>query len=473
MYNQVVFYKLLYRTINFITLPLALYAATFTRFLGPTSSVLDSRIEFLLLYGFIAWISATSLMRYYEQSWHSRSSKTLYRTSMVAIVFYSFVGVFSFIFKEAAFSRIIITLFAVYQWLFALITHNIIRSYITHQNSLIHRKRSILLVGEEDSATRILSEVENHDNWGTVIIGYISDTKGSNRKIPYLGDLGKVRLLITDWSVQELIVTLPLDTHATEIEKIVRIAEDEGIRVQIIPRNLNEVDIPLKIAYFGSLLTYRVRHVPLDDLFHRFLKRTFDLVLATFGVIVLAPLLIPVIVAIKLADGGPILFVQKRTGRKQDDFNCYKFRSMTTKDLGIDPTTQPDGYDPRLLTLKIGFLPQFPLGVFLRKSNIDELPQLFNVIRGDMSLVGPRPHMTEHTEQFRERVDSYMLRHFVRPGITGLAQVNGYRGKTDTKEKLEGRVHYDLKYVENWTIALDIQILFETVFSNKAKEKDL
>lgn len=473
MNNPTIFYKLLYRTLNIVTLPVALTCALFTRFglnLEPNN---HAGFDELIAYGLLAWLAATSMMKYYYASWHSRAVKTIYRTTIVSLLFFSFVGVFSFLFKDAAFSRIVIALFALYQWMFVLITHHVVRMYMTHQNSLFHRTRNILIVGEESSTLPIITEVELHDNWDATIIGYINDTPGTATHLPHLGTTDEIRDIIIKRRVQELLITYSLETHREEIKKVVDIAENEGIRVQIIPQNLNRFEVPLKIAYFGSVLTYRVRHIPLDDLYNRFLKRSCDLICSIIGITLLSPILIPVILAIKLADGGPILFVQKRTGLKQGDFNCLKFRSMTTKDLGIDSTTQPDGTDPRLLKLKVGPLPAFPLGTFLRKSNIDELPQLFNVIRGEMSLVGPRPHMIEHTEQFRERVESYMLRHFVRPGITGLAQVNGYRGKTDTKEKLEGRVHYDLKYIENWSLPMDIKILFATVFSSKAKERDL
>lgn len=496
--NQRQFFKFLYRTINILTIPIALLLAIATRFGGLPSLPLENDMQFLMLYSIFSWLTVTSLFHYYDQSWHSRSAKTVFRASMVTVFFFSLVGVISFYLKEVAYSRILIALMAFYQWIFVLVSHHIIRYYTTRQESLFHRTRNLLIVGDEESVGPVLEEVHNHPQWSTHVVGHICDDKaGSGTLLPYLGNLSELARLIKERRLQEILVTLPLESHMKEIMEILDIAETEGVRSQLIPQNLNQFNVPLKLAYFGSIITYRVRHIPLDSLYNRFIKRLFDIASSFCGLIVLLPIFIPAAIAIKLADRnakaylramgkdpqtdvsviegrstGSTLFKQLRTGYNQEDFTCLKFRSMTNWNLQIDETTQPDGDDPRLLKLKIGPW-VFPLGKFLRKSNIDELPQLVNVLIGDMSLVGPRPHMLDHTEEFKDRVDSYMIRHFVRPGITGLAQVNGYRGKTDTKEKLEGRVHYDIKYIETWSLALDIQIILETIFSHKAKEKDL
>lgn len=466
------FYRLLYRTSNFITLPIALVTATFTRFAGSKTSVLYPNIDALLLFGIIAWIAATSLVRYYEESLSSQSTKTLYSTTVVVLIFYSMIGVFSFIFKDADFSRLIITLFAVYQWIFALATHRIIELVIAHRSRVLHKKNSILIVGEEASTKQIVFEVERNESWNAHVVGYVCNIKGDNRTIPHLGSLGDVRSVITNWGIQELVITLPMDSQVEEIKRIMLVAEDEGIRVQIIPQNLSEFNIPLNLDYFGSIPTYRVRHVPLDDLFNQFVKRSFDVILSIIGLIAVSPLLIPIMLLIKVADGGSMLTIQKRTGHGQKDFDCYKLRSLALKKSVPNDAKSDTDSESRFLSCKLAFLPAIPLGELLRKTYIDELPQLINVIRGDMSLVGPRPHMVKSIEVYRELVDSYMLRHHVRPGITGLAQINGYRGKTESLEALKAIVHYDLKYVETWTLGLDIKILVKSFSLKNRKPKN-
>ncbi len=464
IHNQRPFFKFLYRTINLLTLPLALYLASAFRFATFTPEF-DEPSRFLLLYGMLSWLAATSLMHYYDQSWHSRSSKTIYRTSIVSVLFFSFILLCSFLLKEVAYSRIMVSLFAAIQWAFSLVVHHIIRFYTTRQESIFHTNRNLLIVGSETSCGTILDEIHNHPQWATTVVGHICNDEGSETVLPYLGRLDCLAPLIDAKNIQEILVTLPLEENMKDIMKVLDIAEYEGVRSQLIPQNLNKFNVPLKLAYFGSIVTYRVRHIPLDSLYNRFMKRCFDLFFSIVGVIALSPLFIIASIMIKIADKGPSIFIQKRTGYNQEEFDCYKFRSMTVTDRSVSDGQQATKNDNRLLQLG-----SLNLGNFLRRLNIDELPQLINVIKGDMSLVGPRPHMLAHTDEFKDRVDSYMIRHFVRPGITGLAQVNGFRGPTDTAEKLEGRVHYDIKYTENWSLTMDIQILIDTVFGRKVKE---
>ncbi len=464
VHNQKDFYKFLYRLINLISLPVALYFAIATRFFTFVIPF-DNDLRFLLLYGVISWFTASSLLHYYENSWHSRTAKTIYRTSLVTIIFFAFVGLFSFALKEVAYSRIIISLFALYQWLFVLLAHHLIRYMTTRRGALLDNRKQLLIIGDEKDSLPVLKEVRLHPQWGVDLVGHISDEESSHEKIEYLGKLDKLEIIIYEKSIHEILVLLPMETHKKEIMEVLAIAEREGVRSQLVPHNLNQFNVPLRLAYFGSIITYRVRHIPLDSLYNQLVKRTFDVVCSLAGLLVLSPIFLFTAILIKLIDNGPAFFVQTRTGYNQADFNCYKFRSMTVADRKISDGQQAIQGDNRLL--KIGNL---NVGELLRKLNIDELPQLLNVLKGDMSLVGPRPHMLAHTDEFKDRLDDYMVRHFVRPGITGMAQVNGFRGPTDTHEKLEGRVQYDIKYMENWTLQLDIQIIIETIFGSKSNK---
>jgi Undecaprenyl-phosphate glucose phosphotransferase len=217
-----------------------------------------------------------------------------------------------------------------------------------------------------------------------------------------------------------------------------------------------EILAAARIVEFGDLVTLQVSQPPLS-IFDRAAKRTFDLIVAAAGLITLSPLFLLVSLAIKLDSRGPVLFRQTRHGYNNETIQVFKFRSMTTMENGQD-FVQASRNDTRVTRV----------GRLLRRTNIDELPQLINVLRGEMSIVGPRPHATAHNEMFETRISPFSRRHVVKPGITGWAQVNGYRGETDTLEKMQRRVEYDLYYIDNWSFLLDLRIIIMTVFSRTA-----
>ena len=187
-------------------------------------------------------------------------------------------------------------------------------------------------------------------------------------------------------------------------------------------------------------------------MYRRFVKRTLDILLSAVGIVVLSPLFLAVAVWIKLDSPGPVLFRQHRYGLDGERILVYKFRSMTVCENG-DQITQAQANDRRVT----------PLGAFLRRTSLDELPQFINVLQGRMSIVGPRPHAVAHNEMYRKLIKGYMIRHKVKPGITGLAQVNGARGETDTVEKMEVRIRYDLEYLRHWSLRLDLMIIAKTI----------
>ena len=206
------------------------------------------------------------------------------------------------------------------------------------------------------------------------------------------------------------------------------------------------------MEYVGSFVMFNPQEIPLDRLTYRTAKRVFDIAFSLSVIILLFSWLFPIIaLIIKLDSKGPVFFIQRRTGINNKTFYCLKFRTMrTNKDADIRQATKDD----ERIT---------PIGNFLRKTNIDELPQFFNVLKGDMSVVGPRPHMLKHTKQYSALIEHYQVRHFVKPGITGWAQVNGYRGLTDELWKMEKRVEYDMEYLTNWTFYWDVKIIYMTV----------
>ena len=213
----------------------------------------------------------------------------------------------------------------------------------------------------------------------------------------------------------------------------------------------------MNLESVGSLVVFNPQEIPLDDMKSRFMKRLFDVVFSGFVIVFIISWLFPILfLLIKLSSKGPVFFLQKRTGINNRTFKCMKLRSMCTSvDADLKQATS---HDARITKV----------GSFLRKTSLDEFPQFFNVLFGQMSIVGPRPHMLRHTEQYSELIDYYKVRHYIKPGITGWAQVNGYRGETDELWKMEKRVEYDMYYLSNWTFWMDLKIVLMTVFSKKA-----
>ncbi len=230
---------------------------------------------------------------------------------------------------------------------------------------------------------------------------------------------------------------------------------DLPVDVHVVPAGFIDLMAASRITQFGSMVTMRIFQSPLTP-FNRAIKRAFDVAAAIAGLILLSPLFVIVALAIKLESRGPVLFRQTRHGYNNEPIRVLKFRSMTVMEEG-DNFRPAIRHDPRVTRL----------GRFLRHCNIDELPQLFNVLVGDMSIVGPRPHATSQNEEFNELISSFYRRHNVKPGITGWAQANGYRGNTDTLEKMQRRVEHDLYYIDNWSLFLDLKIIVMTIFSNK------
>jgi putative colanic acid biosynthesis UDP-glucose lipid carrier transferase len=217
----------------------------------------------------------------------------------------------------------------------------------------------------------------------------------------------------------------------------------------------------LKLDYYGYIPIVSLRNIPLDITANKIIKRAFDILFSIIIIVGVLSWLIPILaIFIKSESKGPIFFKQKRNGLNYHEFDCFKFRSMTLNEIA--DVEQVSKNDPRITKI----------GRFIRKTSIDELPQFFNVFVGDMSVVGPRPHMVSHTEMYAKKVDKFMVRHFIKPGITGLAQTNGYRGEVESEKDIINRVKYDIFYLENWSLLLDIKIVFLTVLNAmKGEEK--
>jgi putative colanic acid biosynthesis UDP-glucose lipid carrier transferase len=239
-----------------------------------------------------------------------------------------------------------------------------------------------------------------------------------------------------------------------ELQKLIDYADNNLKILKFLPDNKEIYSKKLDFTYYGYLPILSMRKIPIEEPFNKFVKRGFDIALSLIIIVGILSWLTPLLgLIIKLESKGPIFFKQKRNGLDYREFYCYKFRSMRPNPMAHLHQVQKN--DPRITRI----------GRVIRKTSVDELPQFINVLKGEMSVVGPRPHMVSHTHMYAERVDKFMVRHFVKPGITGLAQVSGYRGEVEDQNHIINRVKYDIFYLENWSLFMDIKIVFQTVYN--------
>lgn len=318
--------------------------------------------------------------------------------------------------------------------------------------------RTVVLVGNDPANVSVYNELMEDPATGYRVLGYYSNSviKDPPEGLKKLGDIDNdlFKHLESMTPLTKVCDDLFCSMSHDESEKVVKImrsCDKNGIHFFYVPRQFGIYKLHLKSVRFGQMEILTNYSEPLLYTTNKFIKRTFDIVFSLIVCLCLLPFIPIIALIIKIQSPGPIFFVQKRTGLNGKTFNCIKFRSM---DVNSDADkVQATEDDPR----------KFAFGNFMRKTNIDELPQFFNVLKGDMSVVGPRPHMLLHTDIYSKLISKYMVRHFSKPGITGLAQVTGYRGETKELWQMEERVKRDIWYIENWSFWLDIEIIFMTI----------
>jgi Undecaprenyl-phosphate glucose phosphotransferase len=312
--------------------------------------------------------------------------------------------------------------------------------------------KHILLVGYSRAAEEYISKIKSNPEWGFEICGILDNhvpKEAVYKGVRVIGNIECLSSILHDNQLDEISITLSLSDYDM-LEDIVNICEKTGVHTKFIP-DYNSV-IPSR-PYFedmDGLAVVNIRRVPLTNTVNKFMKRTVDIVGAVIAIIIFSPVMLITSIGIKLTSKGPLIFKQERVGLHNKSFKMYKFRSMEVQNDADEKKGWTTKNDPRVTKI----------GKIIRKTSIDELPQFFNVLKGDMSLIGPRPERPLFVEKFKEEIPRYMIKHQVRPGITGWAQVNGYRGDSSIKKRIE----YDLYYIENWSMMFDFKILFLTFF---------
>lgn len=348
------------------------------------------------------------------------------------------------------FSRQMMFIFYVINNVAEIIFRNLIRWVLRKIRNRGFNQKHILLVGYSRAAEGYIDRIKTNPQWGYHIMGILDDNVTEGTK--YRGEqvIGKIELLqkmLEENELDEIAITLGIAEYS-KLEDIVAICEKSGVHTKFIPDYNNFIPTRPYTEDLLGLPVINIRRVPLNGDFNKFIKRFSDIVGSFLLIILFSPVMLVVALAVKFSSKGPVIYKQERVGLHNRNFVMYKFRSMRTDRCDeLHFTTQNDDR-----TTKVGR--------FIRKFSLDELPQLFNVFKGDMSLVGPRPERPEFVEKFREQIPRYMIKHQVRPGMTGWAQINGYRGNTSIRKRIE----YDLYYIENWTFVFDIVILFQTIF---------
>ncbi len=350
------------------------------------------------------------------------------------------------------FSRLLLFLFVGWNFVleaaFRITLRSILRSFRRKGYNLKH----VLLIGYSRAAQGYIDRVKANPDWGYLIRGILDDhaERGTEYKgVRVLGPIANLDEILPMNRLDEIAITLSINEY-DKLERIVNACEKSGVHTKFIP-DYNKV-IPTKpyTEDLQGLPVINIRNVPLTDSFNAAVKRTIDIIGGTFALVLFSPIMLIVAIAVRASSPGPVIFSQERVGLHNRPFKMYKFRSMEVQKPSEEENAWTTRNDPRVTKV----------GKFIRKTSIDELPQLWNIVKGDMSLVGPRPERPHFVEKFREEIPRYMVKHQVRPGLTGWAQVNGYRGDTSITKRIE----YDLYYIENWSLGLDFKIIFLTFF---------
>jgi Undecaprenyl-phosphate glucose phosphotransferase len=404
------------------------------------------------------WMVSTLLAVYYFMGVYTPMRIRIYRKELLIVARAHLVGmgiIFSllFLYNRHEYSREVALLFASFGLGLLAMERFIIRRTLHYFRKKGFNQKHMLIIGAGPVGIEFARKVLNHRDFGYNVIGYLDDdqSKWTNyiKGKPVLGGCDTLARLLDERSIDEVVVALPLKAFK-KYGNIVDDCEKAGVRIHIIPDYNQFLSGSPHFEEFDGIPLLNVRRIPLDDPFNRFLKRVFDIMVSAVAIILTGPVMICIAIGIKLTSPGQVFFRQERVGLNNRPFDMLKFRSMRVDNDTVASTTWTTADDPR----------KTKFGSFLRKTSLDELPQFFNVLFGSMSVVGPRPERPFFVEQFKQSIPKYMVKHQVKPGITGWAQVQGWRGDTS----IEKRIECDLYYIENWDPLFDLKIMFLTVF---------
>lgn len=447
----------LHVVIDAFVIALSYFLAWVIKFYVPFLNDNEGRLPFRVYMSALLFIVPGYLILNYAFNMYTPKRMQGRRLELSNIIKANTIGMFLFVgalylVKQIDFSRHVIFIFYVVNIILETVSRNLIRLGLRQMRSKGYNQKHVLLVGYSRAAEEYIDRILANPQWGYKVRGILDDhiEAGTEYKgIKVLGRIANLMVILPQNHLDEIAITLGLNEYY-RLEQIVALCEKSGVHTKFIP-DYNRI-IPTK-PYTEDILglpVINIRYVPLSNTFNALIKRIMDFGGALAAIVLFSPIMLFSVIMIKITSPGPLIYKQERVGLHNRNFMMYKFRSMDVQPPEEEKKAWTVKDDPRVTNF----------GKFMRRTSIDELPQLFNVLRGEMSLVGPRPERPFFVEKFREEIPRYMIKHQVRPGLTGWAQVNGYRGNTSIRKRIE----YDLYYIENWTIGLDIKILFLTVF---------
>ena len=400
------------------------------------------------------------LVLYYKFDLYNSKRVSGRKRELLNIVKANAVGLIGFIvilymINQSHFSREMIFFFGMFNIVALTAERNFIRYFLRFFRKKGFNLKHILLVGYSKSAEMYINRIRMNPQWGYNIRGILDNNVEAGtmyKGIKVLGKIENLTVILPENKLDEIVITLPLEEYG-KLEKIVALCEKSGVHTKFVPDYSDFISGRLVTEDIQGLPVINIRAIPLSSGVNKLVKRFVDIISAILGIVIFSPVMLITAIAIKATSKGPLIFKQERVGLHNKPFYLYKFRTMYIKEE-LDEELQDVNWttrdDPRVTKI----------GKFLRRTSIDELPQFFNILYGQMSLVGPRPEQTAFVEQYKEEIPRYMIKHQVRPGLTGWAQVNGLRGDTSIEE----RINHDLYYIENWTLEFDIKIMFLTIF---------
>lgn len=364
-----------------------------------------------------------------------------YRKELMDIIrangigFMIFILVLYFI-KQEHFSRQMLCIFFFINISLEFASRYLIRTILWKMRKQGLNQKHILMIGESQMAEQYMDRLRENPKWGYQVFAHLKDEE-------------KLERILEGNELDEVVIALRAEDYG-KLERIVDVCEKAGVHTKMIPDSGNVISTRPYIEDVQGIPVIHVRRVPLNIMRNRVAKRAVDLIGATVAIILFSPVMLLTVLVVALTEEGSVIYRQERVGLHNQVFYMYKFRSMIMQDEEKEKAEWSTRNDPRIT----------PVGKLIRRTSIDELPQLFNVLKGEMSLVGPRPERPQFVQKFRDEIPRYMVKHQVRPGMTGWAQINGYRGDTS----IEKRIEYDLYYIENWTMVFDMKILILTIF---------
>ncbi|WP_145324263.1 MULTISPECIES: undecaprenyl-phosphate glucose phosphotransferase [Paenibacillus] len=358
-----------------------------------------------------------------------------------------------FFFKEVNISRAYLAMYMIGNVSFTLFYRYIVKVQLKRLRKKGFNRQFVLILGAGSLGKRFYDNLRNYPELGYEVTGFLDDYRHwdqseQKRYKPILGRIDELEEFLSTHLVDEVILALPLDAH-DKYSHIINVCEKAGVRTLIIPDFFDYLPARPHFDNFAGMPMINVRDIPLDIAVNRLMKRTFDILFSLTAILLTSPVMLVVAVGVRLTSSGPVIFKQERVGLNRRNFMMFKFRSMKVIPEGTMDTGWSTKNDPR----------RTAFGTFIRRTSLDELPQFFNVLLGHMSVVGPRPERPYYVNQFRDEIPKYMIKHHVRPGITGLAQSKGLRGDTS----IEDRIEQDIFYIENWSLLFDIKIIWETI----------